>query len=394
MSNKENYILILVMLLTPISQLSIDIYAPSLPFLANYFHSSNSMLQWSISIYLIGVISGQAIFGNLASLFGIRLLLITGLTLFIISSITATYTHDVHAFLLSRLCQGVGISGTGIFSKSITRNIFSGEKLKRLLSYMATSWGICLVLAPILGSQLQQHINWKANFYFLSIYGLILLFMVIFILPKRIVTGRKFQLKALGKVYCQIIKNASFLIGIICMAIGYLTLTAFTLIAPFIWQSTLRYSVTQYGYIALVMYCAYLTGTYFASFIIAKVSLKKIICCSFLLIVLIALCAFFLINTSHIKETVLLISTIFVLFFAGILYPVSMSVWIESAPANWANEVNVAASFIFLGIATLVTSLISSAQLHSPTALINIYLYLGLVGLTFAVLYAKGGSNE
>lgn len=63
-----------------IASISAAIITPALPHIQNFFHLSNGAVEWVISIFLLGYVIGQLIYGPIANRYGRIKALRIGLT--------------------------------------------------------------------------------------------------------------------------------------------------------------------------------------------------------------------------------------------------------------------------------------------------------------------------
>src|SRR5215218_8071632 len=73
--------------LTAMGPLAIDTYLPALPRIADDLHTSDALVQVSLSVYFVGIALGQAFYGPLSDRLGRKPALYLGLVLFILASL-------------------------------------------------------------------------------------------------------------------------------------------------------------------------------------------------------------------------------------------------------------------------------------------------------------------
>ncbi|ODN43177.1 MFS transporter [Piscirickettsia litoralis] len=91
------YVVLSVCLITPLGN---DIFLPSLPDMAQYFHTSH--IQWVMSFFLFGLALPQLVYGPLFDRFGRKPVLIGGLIIFTIASIGVAAATSIEMLLTSR----------------------------------------------------------------------------------------------------------------------------------------------------------------------------------------------------------------------------------------------------------------------------------------------------
>ena len=104
-------------LLSTFGPLSLDLYLPALPQLADDLNASASAAQLSITACLVGLAFGQLIAGPLSDRLGRRRPLIVGLVAFLLASVACALAPSVAILVLLRLIQGLaGAAGIVISS--------------------------------------------------------------------------------------------------------------------------------------------------------------------------------------------------------------------------------------------------------------------------------------
>ena len=86
-TNKRPYAtrwILLLGLITALGPLSIDMYLPSLPVIADEFGVSTSEVSHSVTAYFLGLVIGQLIYGPLSDRIGRRNPLFIGLSLYLV----------------------------------------------------------------------------------------------------------------------------------------------------------------------------------------------------------------------------------------------------------------------------------------------------------------------
>jgi MFS family permease len=94
------------------STLSSFIYYPAIPVIADDLDSSISMIDLTVTSYLVVSAIAPAIVGDAADTFGRRPLYTITLTLYVAANIGIALQHSAVALLILRMLQSAGISGS------------------------------------------------------------------------------------------------------------------------------------------------------------------------------------------------------------------------------------------------------------------------------------------
>lgn len=173
--NSKVFLLILLGMLTAFGPFVTDMYLPSLPSMGEYFSTSSSMIQLGLTTSMIGLAVGQIFFGPLSDRYGRRLPLLSGMWLFIVSTLLCLFSQTIEQFVAFRLLQGIAGAGGIVISRSVATDKYSGHELAKMLAVIGAINGVAPVAAPIVGGLLTDAIGWKGIFWVLFALGLVLL---------------------------------------------------------------------------------------------------------------------------------------------------------------------------------------------------------------------------
>src|SRR5690606_20054487 len=94
--------------LTAFGPLSIDMYLPALPVMASELRSTDTQLQLTLAVFLVGLGIGQLVAGPLSDAFGRRRPLLVGVVVFAAASAVAALSPSVPALIAARAVQALG----------------------------------------------------------------------------------------------------------------------------------------------------------------------------------------------------------------------------------------------------------------------------------------------
>lgn len=110
--------LVLLAALVAFGPLSIDMYLPSLPTIAEGLGSSPAKVQWSISGFLVGFCIGMLFYGPLSDRYGRKPILMTGILLYLVSSLACFVAATADQLVVFRVVQALGGGSCFCISKS------------------------------------------------------------------------------------------------------------------------------------------------------------------------------------------------------------------------------------------------------------------------------------
>ena len=80
--SSEKTILFLLCFLGLMSQLAIDSFTPSLPYITKYFNATENVTKLTIGLYFLGMACSMLVFGHLSDIYGRKKSLIIGYLIF------------------------------------------------------------------------------------------------------------------------------------------------------------------------------------------------------------------------------------------------------------------------------------------------------------------------
>ncbi|WP_427051784.1 multidrug effflux MFS transporter [Paenibacillus sp. TC-CSREp1] len=177
--------------LSAFGPLSLDMYLPALPGLADEFGSSASYAQLSLTACMIGLALGQLLAGPLSDVRGRRIPLIAGLVLYTLASVLCLVSPTMGSFIVLRFVQGVAGAAGIVISRAVVRDMYEGPELTRFFSLLMLINGVAPIAAPIIGGQVLAYASWRAVFILLSLIGVLALLTVIFGLGETLPVHRR-----------------------------------------------------------------------------------------------------------------------------------------------------------------------------------------------------------
>lgn len=137
----------LMVLIVGLPQLSETVYTPSLPDIAHALHASESMVEYTLTIYLFGFAIGTLFWGKLSDKLGRKFCVLAGLFVFVIGCLGCYFSSTIEMLMLSRFVQAFGGSIGSVIGQSICRDAFHGPALGRVYASVSSA----LALFPALG---------------------------------------------------------------------------------------------------------------------------------------------------------------------------------------------------------------------------------------------------
>lgn len=169
------------------SPLSANIYFPALTTLAHDLHKSNTLINLTLTSYMIFQGLAPTIFGDLADMIGRRPVYFLGFVIYIGANIGLALQNNYAALFLLRCLQSTGSSGTVALGNGVVADIATSGERGKYIGYVSFGPQAAPALAPVLGGILSQFLGWRAIFWFLTIMAVVFLLVFLVSFPE---TGR------------------------------------------------------------------------------------------------------------------------------------------------------------------------------------------------------------
>ena len=243
--------IIVLGLLVALGPLTIDMYLPALPKIADELSLSSSVAQLTLTGTLAGLALGQLIVGPLSDSLGRKKPLIAGILLHMAASLLCLFATNIATLGIARGLQGVGAAAAMVVAIAVVGDLFADSVAATVMSRLMLVLGVAPVVAPSLGAAVLLHASWHWVFAVLVVLAGALLVMAVLALPETLAVGHRRPLKVRGilATYLELVRDVRFVILVLVAALGMSGLFAYISGASFVLQG--GYGLSQ-GTFALV----------------------------------------------------------------------------------------------------------------------------------------------
>lgn len=382
-------IIIIAPLLNFLSGINIDMYAPSMPSIAQYFSVSIMIIKNTISMTILGMTLGCIIFGTLIDAIGRKRVLLIGTFFYVLASIAATYSHTAFDLMAFRFIQGIMISTITIGCRALIIDNIQGPRYAIAILYTSIAYGSGPIVGPFVGGLIQHNFGWEANFIALAIIAGILFLLLLFFIKESLPQKHSLALRNIFLQYLKVFQHKQFVAGIIICALAQIELMIYPTLGPFIVENVLHRSVLVYGNTAMIVGASYLSGALINRFLLHYTSPKKICYwgCIGLALALVISHIFSAIWTLNLFTFMLPI--ILLGISVGFIFPNIMAINLQQFPKN-AGIAMAAQTVLLTFIVALGLVIINYFDIRGLSNLAIIYTVLVLLQIIlFFVVYKK-----
>lgn len=297
-------LLIIVIAMTFMATLDSSIVNIVLPVMAQDLAVSTSAVEWVVASYSLIICGTILFFGRLGDIVGKEKIFQLGCIIFIIGSLLCGVSQSFYMLIICRFIQGLGGAAYMANNHGIITSIFAAKERGKALGILTTAVAMGTMIGPPVGGIIASF--WKWNYIFLINVpiGLIIFALSMKFFPKKegkvIINGldipgailqcggfilffgalivaqekglnnwgiilalilavvifgifwyvEKRQMEPLLKF--EIFKNKLFTINLLCAFISFTCIAASTILLPFYFQYTLKFSASIAGFIVLI----------------------------------------------------------------------------------------------------------------------------------------------
>lgn len=161
------------------------VFIVALPTVATQFHTSVTVLTWTMVGPLLAYGLAAPILGKTGDIFGHRRLYLFGLLGAMVSAVLTALSHNVDMLLFARALDGVQGAATGTASGALINMVFSREERVKAMGWWSLVGAGGPVIGVSLGSPIIAAFGWRALFWFQLVLIAVAFCVVVVVLPRR-----------------------------------------------------------------------------------------------------------------------------------------------------------------------------------------------------------------
>jgi DHA1 family bicyclomycin/chloramphenicol resistance-like MFS transporter len=377
------FLIIFLGLLSAFGPFLTDMYLPALPSMVDDFHTSTALVQFSLTMGMIGLAVGQVFFGQMSQKWGRRPVLIFSLLLFVVAAVVSVFSDNIIFFLACRLVQGLGGAGGIVLSRSIATDCYSGRTLAKMMAIIGAINGIAPATAPVIGGLITTSLGWQGVFMILAAIGVVLVIMC-FPFKETLKPEQRYQGSIISTFadYPKVCKIKKFTTLVLTYGFSSAVLFAYISAAPFIIEHKFEYG--EIGFAIIFGINSVLIGLGSAAALRFKTLTKAMVTGGMGMIIfsVLQILGIVVYNQFFVYE----ITTIGILFFLGMVFTTSTSMAMDNGRKYTGAAAAIVGSigFIFGGVVSPIVG-IGNVQVSSGIVL----LVFSLLSFIMARRYAK-----
>ncbi|MEU9851300.1 MDR family MFS transporter [Streptomyces sp. NPDC047985] len=147
--------------------LASTVVSNALPRIISDLNGSQSSYTWVVTAELLAMTATVPIWGKLSDLYDKKLLIQLSLSMFVVGSLVAGFSHSVGLLIVSRVVQGIGAGGLTALAQVVMAAIIPPRELGRYSGVFGAVFAVGTVAGPLIGGVLvdTSWLGWRWCFF-------------------------------------------------------------------------------------------------------------------------------------------------------------------------------------------------------------------------------------
>ncbi|MBI5737430.1 MAG: multidrug effflux MFS transporter [Mycolicibacterium neoaurum] len=225
-------------LMIALGPLTIDMYLPALPRIADDLVVSSSVVQLTLTGTLAGLGFGQLIIGPLSDSLGRRVPLMAGIALHMLASLVCLFAPNIQVLGAGRVLQGFGAAAAAVVAVAVVGDLYVDSAAATVMSRLILVLGVAPVIAPSLGAVVLLKASWHWIFAVLVVLAGALLLLAALALPETLPVShrRPLHVRSIVTTYGALLRDFRFMTLVLVAALSMAGLFGYIAAAPFVLQ--------------------------------------------------------------------------------------------------------------------------------------------------------------
>ena len=265
--------IVTLVVIAGLSALTMNLFLPSMPSIAEHYQADYALVQLAISGYLAFTGLLQLVIGPLSDRYGRRPVMIVSLLIFLVATAMIPFAPTIESFLFIRMLQAAVASGM-VLSRAVVRDIVGADQAASMIGYVTMGMTLAPMIGPALGGVMDELFGWQSTFALLFLFGLIGLVLTVWDLGETNHNRSPSMLRQFG-AYPELVRSRRFW--------GY-TLTAtfasgafFSFLGggPFVATAILGMNTSELGFYFVFIALGYMAGNFLSGRFAQQVGINR-----------------------------------------------------------------------------------------------------------------------
>ena len=237
-------------LLAMLMPLSIDMYLPALPVIAQQFGVPAGSAQMTLSTYILGFALGQLLYGPMADSIGRKPVILGGTLIFAAAASACALAQSIDQLITLRFFHGLAAAAASVVINALMRDIYPKEEFSRMMSFVMLVTTVAPLLAPMIGGAVLVWLSWHAIFWILAIAALLASLMIFFFISETLPVERRqpFLIRTTLGNFATLFRHKRVLSYMLASGFSFAGMFSFLSAGPFVYIELNHVLPQNFGY--------------------------------------------------------------------------------------------------------------------------------------------------
>jgi len=237
-------------LLAMLMPLSIDMYLPALPVIAEQFGVPAGSAQMTLSTYILGFALGQLLYGPMADSLGRKPVILGGTLVFAGAAAACAMSQSIDHLIVMRFFHGLAAAAASVVINALMRDIYPKEEFSRMMSFVMLVTTVAPLVAPMVGGAVLVWFSWHAIFWILALAALLASAMIFFFIKETLPAEhrQKFHIRTTLGNFASLFRHKRVLSYMLASGFSFAGMFSFLSAGPFVYIELNHVSPQHFGY--------------------------------------------------------------------------------------------------------------------------------------------------
>jgi len=230
--------------------LSIDMYLPALPVIAEQFGVPAGSAQMTLSTYILGFALGQLLYGPMADSLGRKPVVLGGTLVFAGAAAACAMAQSIDHLIVMRFFHGLAAAAASVVINALMRDIYPKEEFSRMMSFVMLVTTVAPLVAPMVGGAVLVWFSWHAIFWLLALAALLASAMSFFFIKETLPAEhrQKFHIRTTLGNFASLFRHKRVLSYMLASGFSFAGMFSFLSAGPFVYIELNHVSPQHFGY--------------------------------------------------------------------------------------------------------------------------------------------------
>ena len=239
-------LLVTLALLSATAPISTDLYLASFPEMTRSLHTDASMVQLTLTAFLVGIGAGQVLWGPITDHLGRYRPMVLGASLALVASIASALAPNVHVLIVARLIQALSGAACVVAGSASIADRLHGFALARTLTLLGSIIGLAPIVAPVVGGLLADHVPWRGVLGIICGFTVVQIAVILLVIRESLPPDRRTPRVRYGHIVT-LLSRPAYVGHAATQILGFATLMTYVSSSSFIYEGYLGFSSARYG---------------------------------------------------------------------------------------------------------------------------------------------------